>query len=83
MTQMKKSLAEVETLSCCDKFSPSALFEDWKVVEALVRDRVIVLDQWERVGRPSFVACDNMKGSGPPVRGDGLTGQPDGTGPVR
>ncbi|KAJ7754825.1 hypothetical protein B0H16DRAFT_1541944 [Mycena metata] len=61
VTQMKKSLAEVSTLSRRDKFSRSALFEDWKVFEALVRDRVIVLDQWERVGRPSFVACDNMK----------------------
>ncbi|KAJ6530213.1 hypothetical protein B0H19DRAFT_481269 [Mycena capillaripes] len=61
VTQIKESFSEIQEASQSQKFSRSVLFEDWTVFKTLVEQRVSVLDTWESSGRPSFLACDNLK----------------------
>ncbi|KAJ7776881.1 hypothetical protein DFH07DRAFT_979065 [Mycena maculata] len=58
--QMKKSFSEIGTAQN-QRISHSPLFENWNGLKTLVEERVKVLDTWESAGRPSFLACDNMK----------------------
>ncbi|KAJ7171493.1 hypothetical protein C8R46DRAFT_1349445 [Mycena filopes] len=61
LTLMKASLPDIETAFQNKTFLKSVLFKDWELLRQLIIQRVKVLDTWDGAGRPSFVACDNMK----------------------
>ncbi|KAJ7738317.1 hypothetical protein B0H16DRAFT_1570434 [Mycena metata] len=60
LLQMKTALIDTEQLSGDPRFIESALFADWTALVSLAKQRIVVLDEWEAAGRPSFRACDNM-----------------------
>ncbi|KAJ7870230.1 hypothetical protein B0H13DRAFT_1896286 [Mycena leptocephala] len=59
--EMKKSFSELETLSGSEEFSRSVLYGHWRVLKALVDERVKVSDSWEASGRASSLACYNIE----------------------
>ncbi|KAF8195237.1 hypothetical protein K438DRAFT_801847 [Mycena galopus ATCC 62051] len=61
IAEMKKSFSRLETLSRSEEFSRSLLYEPWNILKTLVDVRGKVLDTWEASGRPSSLACYNMK----------------------
>ncbi|KAJ7771333.1 hypothetical protein DFH07DRAFT_999502 [Mycena maculata] len=60
-TQMKAAIYDVRLLSQSPTFLQSTLAEDWNKLQTVVEARARALDDWDKGGRKSFRACDNMK----------------------
>ncbi|KAJ7779882.1 hypothetical protein B0H16DRAFT_727733 [Mycena metata] len=59
---MKDSIPQFATAVLNPKFRDSALFEDWiTLTEDMLVGRLEVMDAWDARGRPSYLACDNMR----------------------
>ncbi|KAJ7167913.1 hypothetical protein C8R46DRAFT_1191910 [Mycena filopes] len=61
LKRMKTALVGVENLASRPAFTRSPSFGLWKDIVAVTKTRIEILDAWEAAGRPSSMACDNMR----------------------
>ncbi|KAJ7156170.1 hypothetical protein C8R46DRAFT_1355914 [Mycena filopes] len=58
--EMNKALIGIEKYSGQPRFKESRSFADWEALVSLVKERVVILAEWEATRRLSSMACDNI-----------------------